>query len=63
MGGDFAQGRFEAGLLIGVYVGFGQRDLIYDALFIGRATPQLRGFFGGHQGCDQHAAKGQQGER
>ena len=63
MFGDFAQGFFQAGLLVRIAMGFGQFDLIDDALLLGGAAGQLRCLFGGHQRGGQHAAEGQQGER
>ncbi|MNF91446.1 hypothetical protein D3C84_740480 [compost metagenome] len=63
VGSDFAEGFFQAGLLVGIAVGFGQFDLVDDALFLGRAAGQAWRVFGGHQWRGHYAAKGQQGQR
>jgi hypothetical protein len=63
MGSDFAQGGFQARLLIGVAARLGQFNLVDDALFLGGAAGEARCIFGGHQWSGHHAAQGQQGER
>src|SRR5471030_1187698 len=63
VGGDFAQGGLQAGLLIGFAAAFGLFDLVDDALFLGRAAGQFRDFFSSHQWSGQHAAKGRSEER
>ncbi|MNN54129.1 hypothetical protein D3C81_1689240 [compost metagenome] len=63
IGADFAQSLLQTGLLVGIAAGFGQFDLIDDALFLGRATGQARGVFDSHQGSGHYAAKGQKDQR
>ncbi|MOA48840.1 hypothetical protein D3C78_1716440 [compost metagenome] len=63
VGFDFAQGLFQAGLLLGIAVDLGQFDLIDDALLLGGATGQPWRFLVRHQRGGQRDAKAQQGER
>ena len=62
VGGDFAQGFFQAGLLGAVTVGLGLFDLAADGLALGGAAGERLRFFGGQQwhGCE--TCEGQQGK-
>lgn len=65
MGGDFAQGFFQAGLLLGIAVGLGLLDLGADGLALGGAAGEFRGLFGRHQGAARalHRVNRASGER
>ena len=62
MFGDFAQGFFQAGLLLGIAVGLGLFDLGADGLALGGAAGERWRVFGGQQWRAHEACEGQQGK-